>query len=78
MPVTQGPSALTKTVATLFGNILAVMAKDEVIAAAKPTASTDLTTKHRVMKAGPSGTRSSNLQKEEEGKKKQKNNQFVI
>lgn len=62
MPVTQGLSTLTKTVATLLGNIFAVIAKEEVIAAAKPTASTDLTIKHRVMKVGPAGTRSSNLQ----------------
>lgn len=61
MPVAQGLSTLTKTVATLFGNIFAVKAKDEVIAAAKPKASIDLTTKHRVMKAGPAGTRFSNL-----------------
>lgn len=62
MPIAQDLSALTKTVATLFGNIFAVMANVEVIAAAKPTASTDLTTKHREMKAGPAGTRLSNLQ----------------
>lgn len=57
----QRLSTLTNTVATLFGNIFAVMAKEEVIAAAKPKASIDLTRKHRVMKAGPAGTRSSNL-----------------
>ena len=62
MPGRRGLSALTKTVATLFGNIFAVKANEEVIAAAKPTASTDLTTKHRAMKVGPAGTRSSNLQ----------------
>ena len=66
MPDTQGLSTLTKTVATLFGNIFAVNAKEEVIAAAKPTASTDLTTKHIVMKAGPAGTRSSNLREKNE------------
>lgn len=68
MPERQGLSALTRTVATLFGNIFAVMAKEEVIAAAKPTASMDLTTKHRLMKAGPSGTRSSNLQEDKKDK----------
>lgn len=73
MPIAQDLSALTKTVATLFGNIFAVMANVEVIAAAKPTASTDLTTKHREMKAGPAGTRLSNLQ--EEKKEESKNNQ---
>lgn len=68
---TQDSSALTSTVATLFGNIFAVMAKVEVIAAAKPSASIDLTTKHRAMKGGPDGTRSSNLQDE-------KNNKFML
>lgn len=68
MPERQGSSALTRTVATLFGNIFAVMAKEEVIAAAKPMASMDLTTKHRLMKAGPSGTRSSNLQEDKKDK----------
>ena len=63
MPVRQGMSTLTKTVATLFGNIFAVMAKVEVMAAAKPRASTDLTIKHSVMKMAPSGARSSNLQR---------------
>lgn len=57
-------SALTKTVATLLGNILAVMANEEVMAAAKPTASMDLTMKHRLMKAGPAGTRFRTLQNE--------------
>lgn len=58
-------SSLTKTVATLFGNIFAVMANVEVMAAAKPTASIDLTIKHRLMKAGPAGTRFSSLQRKE-------------
>ncbi len=48
------------------------MAKEEVIAPAKPTASTDLTIKHRAMKGGPDGTRSSNLQEKES-----KNNPFL-
>lgn len=61
MPFRQRTSTLTSTVATLFGNIFAVKAKEEVIAAAKPTASMDLTTKHRVMKAGPAGTLSRSL-----------------
>lgn len=61
-PRTQRSSRLTKIVATLFGNIFTTMAKDEVIAAAKPTASTDLTMKHRLMKVAPAGTRFSNLQ----------------
>lgn len=56
-------SALTRTVATLFGNIFAVMAKEEVMAAAKPKASRDLTIKHRVMKVAPAGARSSNLRR---------------
>ena len=64
-------SALTSTVATLFGNIFAVMAKVEVIAAAKPSASIDRTIKHRVIKGGPAGTRSSNLQEE-------RNNKFML
>lgn len=66
MPVTQGLSTLTKTVATLFGNIFAVIEKEEVIAAAKPRASIDLITKHKEMKADPAGTRSSNLQEKNE------------
>lgn len=57
--------ALTKTVATLFGNIFPIIATVEVIAPAKPTASMDLTMKHRAMKTGPSGTRSSNLQEKQ-------------
>lgn len=63
IPSTQRLSGLTKTVATLFGNIFAVMAKDEVMAAAKPTASTDLTMKHRLMNGAPAGTRFNNLQR---------------
>lgn len=63
MPLRQEVAALTNTVATLFGNIFAVMAKVEVMAAAKPTASTDLTMKHRVMNGAPAGTRSSSLQR---------------
>lgn len=46
---------LTRTVATLFGKIFAVIAKDDVMAAAKPNASKDLTIKHRVMKVAPAG-----------------------
>lgn len=76
MPIAQDLSVLTKTVATLFGNIFAVMANVEVIAAAKPTASMDLTTKHREMKAGPAGTRLSNLQQQQQ-KKEKKNKQFM-
>lgn len=65
VPITQDSqeSPLTKTVATLFGNIFAVMANEEVMAAAKPTASMDLTIKHRLMKADPAGTRFSSLQR---------------
>lgn len=70
MPIAQDLSVLTKTVATLFGNIFAVMENVEVIAAAKPTASMDLTTKHREMKAGPAGTRLSNLQQQQQQQKK--------
>lgn len=62
IPSAQHSSGLTKTVATLFGNIFAIMAKVEVMAAAKPTASMDLTMKHRVMNVAPAGTRFSNLQ----------------
>lgn len=61
-------SALTNTVATLLGNIFAVMANEEVMAAAKPTASMDLTMKHRLMKAGPAGTLFSILQNKEKAK----------
>lgn len=59
-------STLTRTVATLFGNIFAVMAKADVIAAPKPTASSDLTIKHRLMNIGPAGARSRNLQRRQE------------
>lgn len=61
-PSTQRSYGLTKTVATLLGNIFTTMVKDEVIAAAKPTASTDLTMKHRLMKVASAETRFSNLQ----------------
>lgn len=63
-------SALTNTVATLLGNIFAVMANEEVMAAAKPKASMDLTMKHRLMKAGPAGTLFSILQNKEKAKAK--------
>lgn len=65
MPARQGTSALTKTVATLLGKIFAVMAKEEVMAAAKPTASMDLTMKDSAMKGGPAGIRSNNLRQKQ-------------
>lgn len=61
MPVRQAVTTLTKTVAILFGNTFADTAKEDVIAAAKPRASTDLIIKHRVIKLAPAGARSSNL-----------------
>lgn len=61
MSLGQGLTTLTRTVAILFGNTFADTAKEEVIAAAKPTASTDLTTKQSVIKGTPEGTRSSKL-----------------
>lgn len=63
IPSTQHLCGLTKTVATLFGNIFATMEIAEVIAAAKPTASMHLTMKHREMNMAPPGTRSINLQR---------------
>lgn len=53
---------LTRTVAMLLGKTFAEIAKEEVIAALKPRASTDLMIKHNVIKVAPSGTLSSKLQ----------------
>lgn len=55
--------ALTRTVAILLGNAFARIENDAVIAAAKPTASTALTKKHKPINVGPLGTLSSILKK---------------